>query len=720
MLLIAAALTTIPAGLAAQPTGPAATSRPRPRLALALSGGGARGIAHIGALRALEEAALPLDAIAANSMGAIVGAIYSTGRTADELETIVRSLDWAALFSGRPDRRVLPVARRHDRHASLAGISFDFQDVRLPSGLLADHRVNRFLIENLAPAAYEAGFDFDALPIPFRAVATDLGSGEPVVLARGDLALAVRASMSIPLVFPPVDWQGRKLVDGLVVNNLPCDVAKGFDPLVLVSVDIGSPPLEPAEYESALGVASQINNLLTDRRNRDFQVEADVAVRPDLGKHSPTDYSDFDELIRKAYEATKASVPAIREKLAAAGVIDMSRRPRSSSGPRLEGARIVEVTVEGNQRTTDRLVRRFFNVPVGPRFSMVRGLRAFDKADASGLLDSTWMELLPQGEGVRVQLRVTDAPPNRAEVGIGYSEWQRARGHIRLLNQNTLGFGEQVDLLAAASDAETLLQGALKGERLFLTGLGYRVTAYDSTDKPRYFDTEGDEINRARFQRQGVEVALRSSFERWGLLETGLRFGRVKTQERAGIDVPAATDQVGTWFGSFTVDTLDSLEWADAGERLAIWADWNAPDLGAEYDSWRFAVEGSLARKPSRRTSLQLDGQVGFSGGDLPPYDWYRVGGATLVPGYHHDELKGPDYFAGAAAIRYRFFAELRLYARVGAGNVSTATTGLGFDKLRWGVSAGAYYPTPIGPVAAEFGVHDGGSTLASLSVGWN
>ena len=255
---------------------------PRPRLALALSGGGARGIAHIGALRALEEAGLPVDAIAANSMGAIVGGIYATGRTADELEAIVRSLDWASLFSGRPDRRTLPVARRDDRYRDLVGASASTgRRLRLPGGLLAEHRINRFLIEHLSPAGYAAGGDFDRLAIPFRAVATDLATGERVVLARGDLARAVRASMSIPVFFPPVDWEGRKLVDGLMVNNLPIDVAKAFGASVTVAIDIGSPPLEPEDYavRARRGLAGE-QPAERAGASLDFTAEADVLRAP--------------------------------------------------------------------------------------------------------------------------------------------------------------------------------------------------------------------------------------------------------------------------------------------------------------------------------------------------------------------------------------------------------------------------------------------------------
>jgi NTE family protein len=707
---------------AAQDAPPASSpaEHPRPRLALALSGGGARGIAHIGALRALEEAGIPVDAIAANSMGAVVGGVYATGRTAVQLEQIVRSMDWASLFSSRPDRRILPVARRFDRYASAAGVSFDWKKIRLPGGLLAESRINRFLIENLSPGGYAAEGDFDRLPVRFRAVAGDLATGDEVVLARGDLARAVRASMSIPIVFPPVEWEGRKLVDGLIVNNLPIDVATAFGAAVVVAVDIGSPPMKPEGYESSLGVAQQVSDLLSRRRYLDFAAEADVVVRPDLGTHSSTDYSGFDELIAQGYEAGKAAVPAIRERLATAGVLDLAARPAVPAGPALEGSRIAAVRVEGNERVSERLARRTFNIPVGPGYAMAKGLRAFDRISASDLFDRTWMEFAPAREGVDVVLRVREAPPNRAEVGFGYTEWEKARGSIRLRNQNTFGFGEQLELLLAGSDAETLVQGELRGERLFVTGFGYRVTAYTGHDKPRFFDEDGHELNRGWFGRDGVDAAVRASLQRWGLVEGGARFGRVQTSARGGLPFPDQTDQVGALFARLVMDTLDDLEWPEHGRRLAVSADWSLAGLGAEREYWRAQAQARAGRPLARRLVAQIDALAGFSGDDLPAYDWYRLGGVTLVPGYHHEELKGAQEFAAAASLRYRLVGQLRLVARGGAGNVFDHPKDMTLSGLRWGVGLGVYHPSPVGPVSVELGVHDGGSSLLTLAIGWN
>ncbi|MGE5125477.1 MAG: patatin-like phospholipase family protein [Betaproteobacteria bacterium] len=693
---------------------------PPVRVALALGGGGARGIAHVGALRALEEAGIPVDAIAANSMGAVVGGIFATGRSSHEIEGAVRSMDWASLFGGRPDRRTLPISRREDRYAALVGVSFDWKHVRFPAGLVAEHRVNRFLIQNLASASFTAGGDFDRLPIPFRAVATDLATGERVVLARGDLARAVRASMSIPLVFPPVDWGERRLVDGMVVDNLPVDVARSWKPAVLVAVDVGSPALEPSGYESALGVASQVNDLLMRRRNRDFSAQADVLVRPELGGHSATDYSGLDELIRAGYEATRAAIPAIREKLAAAGVTETAPRLQRPAGRPLEGEAIREVAVRGNLRLEDRFILRTFNIPVGPGYEMDKGLRAFDKVIASGLIERAWMEFEPAADGVAVVLRVTEAPPNRAEAAVGYSEWERTRAAIRLLEQNTLGLGEQIELLVGGSDAESLARLSLSGDRLLTGGLGYRLTGYASRDKPRFFDADGGEINRASFERAGAELALRGPLKRWLEIEAGLRLGQVRTRPQAGIDLKEADDSVRTAFASAAYDTLDDLQWPNEGERLAVIAEWSPAGLGPSHEFWKLDVQGRLGRTLGARTTLQLDARVGLSGRDLAAYDRYRLGGVELLPGYRHEELQGAQALAGAFSVRCRLLGELRLLARAGAGNVFARTRDVRLAGLRWGVAVGAIVPTRVGPVSAELAVHDGGGTLASVALGWN
>jgi outer membrane protein assembly factor BamA len=385
----------------------------------------------------------------------------------------------------------------------------------------------------------------------------------------------------------------------------------------------------------------------------------------------------------------------------------------------LEGAPIVEVVARGNQRVSEHLLRRTFNIPLGRDYQMQRGLRALDKVDANGLLERSWMEFEPLKDGVRVVLRAKDAARNRASVGIGYSEWEKARASVRLLNQNTLGFGEQVELLLAASDAETLARGSLRGDRLLVAGLGYRALAYTFTDKPRFFDAEGDELNRGKFERQGVSLALQTSLERWGLVEAGARFGRVKTVPQAALPLPEANDKVSLLFAGMTFDTLDDLLWPRGGGRLFAEGGWNLEGMGASHRYWRLRFEGRLGRPIGSQGALQLDGLVGLSGDELPVYDYFRVGGPALIPGYRHEELRGAQALAAAVSLRYPVLGLLQLVARGGAGNVFADTQDIGFQDLRWGAGIGAYYPSPIGPVSLELGVRDSGKKVVSLVVGW-
>ena len=264
------------------------------------------------------------------------------------------------------------------------------------------------------------------------------------------------------------------------------------------------------------------------------------------------------------------------------------------------------------------------------------------------------------------------------------------------------------------------MEVSLRGERLFLTGLGHRITGYTNGDKPRFFASGSDEeIGRARFSRKGVEAALHSSIERWGLVEAGVRFGEVATSSR-GLDLLESTDQVGALFGQVTMDTLDDLAWPEHGGRLSLLGEWGLSDLGADREYWRLEAEGRAGRPLGRRLVAEVHGRVGLSGNDLALYDWYRVGGVELIPGYHHEELKGPQTFAASLSLRYRLFGQLRALVRAGAGNVFTRTADMTLEDMRWGVGAGVYHPSRIGPVSFELGWRDDGGMLTNLTIGWN
>ena len=200
----------------------------RPRIGLVLSGGGARGLAHVGVLKVLEAERIPIDAIAGTSMGAIVGGLYASGMSAAELEAELSKVQWDTVFSQRVDRQHLSQRRKEEDFEISPLIELGIRDgeLRTPVGAVSSRGLETLLRRYTLPV--RAVRDFDALPIRFRAVATDLESGAAVVLDHGDLALALRSSMSVPGVFPPTEVEGRILGDGGLVNNVPVDVARAM------------------------------------------------------------------------------------------------------------------------------------------------------------------------------------------------------------------------------------------------------------------------------------------------------------------------------------------------------------------------------------------------------------------------------------------------------------------------------------------------------------
>ncbi|HSG28236.1 MAG TPA: patatin-like phospholipase family protein, partial [Candidatus Krumholzibacterium sp.] len=258
----------------------------RPKIGLALSGGGARGVAHLGVLKVLEENRIPIDFIAGTSMGALVGGLYSTGLSIDELEKLVGSIDWSEILADHIPREDRSFRRKRDddlylmRHRpGIRGFS-----LRFPPGILDGQKVDLMLKrETLDVSGID---DFDDLSIPFRAVAADIVTGDAVVIGRGDLALALRASMALPGIFAPRMIDGRLLVDGGISCNLPIDVVRSMGADIVIAVDISTPLQGIEELGSVIAITNQLTGFLS-RRNADFQIgtlgPGDIFILPELG-----------------------------------------------------------------------------------------------------------------------------------------------------------------------------------------------------------------------------------------------------------------------------------------------------------------------------------------------------------------------------------------------------------------------------------------------------
>ena len=318
------------------PAGRPSAGRPsagRPKIGLALSGGGAKGIAQIGVLKVLEELRVPVDYVAGTSMGAVVGGLYATGMTPGEIEEAIKSIDWDDLLEDKPPRRDRSFRRKSDDLRYLADLELGFSRGKLlwPGGLKTGQKLMVALQSLTLKAA--GVHDFDRLPIPFRCVAADISNGDMVVLGEGDLSYAIRASMAIPGVFSPVELDGRLLVDGGVVNNVPVDVVKAMGADVVIAIDISGQLATREELRSFVAILSQTMGLVTNRNEAARLAMADLVVRPAVVNFKTLQFAAADEILARG----EAKAREHAAELGAYGLDAEAYRRHLEARPRLAG-----------------------------------------------------------------------------------------------------------------------------------------------------------------------------------------------------------------------------------------------------------------------------------------------------------------------------------------------------------------------------------------------
>ncbi|MEK2166382.1 patatin-like phospholipase family protein [Vibrio parahaemolyticus] len=280
----------------------------RPRVAVVLAGGGAKGAAHIGVLKALEEMHIPVDIITGTSMGAYVGGLYATGMSADEIESFIYSVDWNSGYRDRVDRSQRRVRDKEyeDRYQITTDLGLRFGEVRAPTGVVQGQNMLRVLRETTGNLGR---FDsFDELAIPYRSVATDILELDEVVIGNGYLVDAMMASMSVPGALPPYKLNGHMLVDGGVVNNMPVDVARAMGADVVIAVDISTDYKTEDDFTGLFTVADQLSNYLV-RRSTQQQVETlqehDVYIRPNVGQMETVEFDKMPWAFQSGYDITR-------------------------------------------------------------------------------------------------------------------------------------------------------------------------------------------------------------------------------------------------------------------------------------------------------------------------------------------------------------------------------------------------------------------------------
>ncbi|HUW42392.1 MAG TPA: patatin-like phospholipase family protein [Rectinemataceae bacterium] len=397
----AAPATVSPAAQAAAPA-PAAQ---RPRVAVVLSGGSAFGLTYIGVLKEIEAAGIPIDMVVGTSMGSIVGGLYASGYSPSEMDRVISAIDWNTVFM---DKRATPgdrFERLVEQNYPLR-IGFDSKGLNIGAGLLEGQNILTLFTTLTAQSLDHK--DFDHFPVPYRAVATDLVTGKEVVIGSGSIAEAMRASMSIPVVFMPYEYQGRLLVDGGVVDNLPVDVARRLGADIVIAVESKpAPPSGRDELNSSAEIAAQTANLFIRQNMEPNEKKADLLIAPDLSGFNTASYSRAKELIARGEEAGAAAMPELKALAAeiakARPLVTPDTEPnRAAYGPPPEFG---SIRVEGGTPADAVLVRTIFSPLAGRAYSRAELGRAIARVYETGRFDLVKFDLErpapPGAEGAR-------------------------------------------------------------------------------------------------------------------------------------------------------------------------------------------------------------------------------------------------------------------------------------------------------------------------------
>jgi NTE family protein len=704
----------------------------RPRVGLVLSGGGARGAAHVGVLKVLDEMHVPVDAIAGTSMGAVVGGLYASGMSGAEIETLIRSVNWQDAFRDRPPREELGFRRKQDERNFLVRFALGVKDTGfvLPPGLVQGQKLEQVLRNAALPVAEIQRFD--RLPIPFRAIATDLETGQPVVMDSGDLVTAMRASMSAPGVFSPAQRDGRMLVDGGLVDNLPIDTARAMGVDVLIVVDVSFPLYQRAELTSPLEVTNQAFAILIRSRTleeREKLRPTDIVLDPALGRFTSADFSRVPEALRAGEESARGSAATLAKlSLSDADYRDYlaKRSTRSTELPLIEFVRADSASAQYDpliQETMKDLVGKQLDKElVRSKLSSLYALDRFETIDYSLVDDDAGRA------GLQLDLRRKSWGPNYVRMGLNLEDDfegnSRYNAAVRFIatELNALG-GEWLTDIQIGENPKFFTEFY---QPLSLASRYFIAPQFDFEERSVFELRNNDRVAEYRVREVSGGVDFGREISNWGEIRFGVHRGTGHRRVLIGDPSLTATEfDRGGYFTRFSYDKLDSIFFPRHGQQFDI--EWSAQreNIGADSDFDIVRTSWLIARSFDRHTFIFWTDEGTTVDALATPENSFTLGGFLNLSGLTPGFLSGPHYAIGRL-IYYRRVGrggsgvlDLPAYAGVSveAGNTWLDRKDM-FSDMRLNGSVWFGLDTPLGPVYLAVGADEGGDKAFYLFLG--
>lgn len=701
----------------------------RPTIGLALSGGGARGGAHLGVLEILEENRIPVDFIAGTSIGAFVGGLYSSGMSIDEIETASAQMTWNKILEDRSNRTDRSFRRKRDDDLYLIKYRPGFIDgkLKLPRGILQGQRVELELSRQLLPVADIK--DFSRLPIHFKAVTSDIGTGEEFVLRDGNLAQSIRASMSIPTVMAPAYIDGRYLVDGGVTNNLPINVVKSMGADIVIAVDIATPISDQNDVDSVLAVTGQLSTFLTQRGSQEqlkLLTSKDVLLKPNVDGIRTADISAFPDAKQAGREA--ATTELERLKTLSLSTIEYAAYRNRMARPSIPSFLIDKIEVINDSSLNDRYIKsKLVETRVGQPFNVTALERDIARIYGLDLFENVFYELDFQSHitVLRITVRESSWGPTYLQFGAqfnsnggGENTFNLGTSYLRtLLNSNggEWRFGFQLGSEWAAF-SEIHQPFGKNGKYFISPQIGYQ-------EKIANISSAEDSISSINIDQSFAGLDIGKELGTFGEIRIGLRRSKADVKRRIGNPpVPEQTLNGGEVFLKFSVDEFDSLFFPRDGSQFSV--EWlgSRESLGADATFDQLKISAGFARTHNKNTVLANALYSSTIEGEATVDHTFSLGGFGQLSGFRENQFNG-QHRALITTSAYRDVSRspfTPLYAGVSLEHGLVSNDDFHID-LADVISAGAIWigaDTLLGPIYFSHGRGEGGKSAWYLFLG--
>ncbi len=671
-------------------------AKQRPKIGLALSGGGAKGLAHIGVLKVLEQAGLPIDCIAGTSMGSVVGALYAIGYRADELRRIAVTTNWEDLLTDEVSRRYIAMEEKIWDGRYTGSFPISSRGLQLPSGLIAGQKISKYFAR-LTWSAHHID-DFKQLPIPFICVASDIGTGEAVPIDSGFLPDAIRASMAIPTVFTPIRLNNRLLVDGGLVRNLPAEDVKRLGAEIVIGVDVSFTLLPEDQIKSFLDIITQSLSFVEAQSRERQRALCHILIQPDISELSMFSFNKVEDIIRRGEIAAEAMLPQIRALMDSLNI--SPEYPVEFLPPKVDSIYIKSLKITGLQDVSRRLVLAELNIQVPGWISAQDLDDGIDRLYSSRFFERVTYKLIPSAQGSDLVIRVIEKSTHLFRFGLRYDSYFKAALLLNTTFRNLAEHGSNLILDLKLGD-----QSMVDLQYFIHTGLrqrfGLHATANHSSESFDIYEQKQRTSNIRSTAIKG-ELVLGSIFSTVAITGFGVRGEYIHLAPRVGSDSLVSRDfRLLSLYSLIWMDTFNHAVFPTRGQSLKLTGLLADRNVASNINMSRLHFDWKMVHPLHRRASLLMRCQLGaVHGKDIPLNYKFYLGGADSFDGLKYQERSGSYIQAVQAGVQFEIMPKRFLQLRWNYGNTSDQWKNLFIHRRAiTGIGATLGAITPIGPI---------------------